>query len=384
MQKIIALNCQPIDKFRYALATEDYKAGERVVADISGVQCLGTVLCHYRQVDEKELSEDLAQIVRRATEQDINLDKENAQRAAKATKLTKQKVAELGLKMKVVGAYYSLDGSKIVIDFTAEDRVDFRELLKVLASSLHARIELRQIGLRDEVKIKGGFGPCGEICCCKRFLNDFGHVSVKMAKTQGLSLSPTKISGLCGRLMCCLAYENSNYEEILKKMPKVGSTIATPSGEGTVVYNDILREMVSVRINGNDDTTSIEAFSLEELKNPTIKPKNVELVSGSFNKTTNKNKNLNGNPPANIKDSKNNHQNFSKDKPTSGSSAAEKPKYGLEFVEPQENPQVQQNAANTESLANAENGGGHKKNFYHKKHYGKKNSNYNKNAETKK
>ena len=139
-------------------------------------------------------------------------------------------------------------------------------MLKDLAASLKVRIELKQIGQRDEVKIKGGIGPCGEICCCKRFLKDFEHVTVKMAKNQGLSLSPTKISGLCGRLMCCLAYENSNYEEILKRMPKINSTVITPKGKGQVVYNDLLRELVSVKEIQKDDTFIVTEWKLSELQ----------------------------------------------------------------------------------------------------------------------
>lgn len=276
MQKIIALNCSPIDNVRYAFASEDYVVGEKLVIDIAGVVCIGSVLAGGKQIDQNDLTEELGTIERRATQLDLEQQQANDAKAQEAVKITKQKVKQLKLKMKVVGAYYSLDASKVVIDFTAEDRVDFRDLLKELASSLHTRIELRQIGQRDEVKIKGGLGPCGEICCCKRFLNDFGHVSVKMAKTQGLSLSPTKISGLCGRLMCCLAYENPTYEEVLKRMPKVGSSIKTPNGEGTVVYNDLLREMVSVRFGSKDETSSIEAFSLEELANPELARKQRE------------------------------------------------------------------------------------------------------------
>ena len=155
---------------------------------------------------------------------------------------------------------------KVLIDFTSEERVDFRELLKVLANELKTRIELRQIGQRDEVKVKGGIGPCGEICCCARFLNDFEHVTVKMAKNQGLSLSPTKISGLCGRLMCCLGYENATYEEILKRMPKMNALVTTPSGKGNVVYNDLLRERVTVKIPQGDDSFNVLEFPVSDIR----------------------------------------------------------------------------------------------------------------------
>ena len=167
--------------------------------------------------------------------------------------------------MKIVSVEYCLDASKVVIEFSAEDRVDFRELLKELASALKVRIELHQVGQRDEVKIIGGLGPCGEECCCVRFLKEFEHVTVKMAKNQGLSLSPTKISGLCGRLMCCLGYENKAYEEVLKRMPKLNSKLQTSKGFGQVVYNDILRERVSVKVQTGEDSFTIYDFALEEL-----------------------------------------------------------------------------------------------------------------------
>ena len=190
--------------------------------------------------------------------------------------------------MKIVGAEYTFDGSKIIIDFTAEERVDFRDLLKVLASELKTRIELRQIGQRDEVKIKGGIGPCGEICCCSRFLNDFEHVTVKMAKNQGLSLSPTKISGLCGRLMCCLGYENSTYEEILSRLPKLNSQVEVKSGKGTVVYLDILRERVSVKLPQGEDSFIVEDYDATEVK--VFQDKNHENKQQNSN-SNNKNKN---------------------------------------------------------------------------------------------
>ena len=213
--------------------------------------------------------------------------------------------------MKVVSCEYTFDGSKIIIEFSAEDRVDFRDLLKELASALKVRIELHQVGQRDEVKIKGGIGPCGEICCCVRFLKDFEHVTVKMAKNQGLSLSPTKISGLCGRLMCCLAYENKTYEEILKKLPKVNSEVDSPKGKGTVVYNDILRERVSVKIKNGEDSFVVYDFSLAELngeepqEEKTIeKTENVEVKTFAPENKRQENK-----PEEVVKTEKNEHKN---------------------------------------------------------------------------
>jgi cell fate regulator YaaT (PSP1 superfamily) len=190
----------------------------------------------------------------------------------------KRKSLDLGLMMKFVSAEYSLDGSKIVIVFSSEERVDFRQFLKDLAIMLKTRIELKQIGQRDEVKVIGGVGPCGEPCCCARFLKDFEHVTVKMAKVQGLSLSPTKINGICGRLMCCLGYESTMYEETLSRMPKIGTELVTPNGKGNVVYNDILRERVSVKRMAEGDTFIVEDFALEDINLETkiINPKPME------------------------------------------------------------------------------------------------------------
>lgn len=267
MQKIVGVNFHELGKIYYFNPNGAvYKPGDKVVVDYQEAQLVATVIFGEKLIDEYDQTEPIKNILRKATENDLKRTQENAQKAAEAVKITKQKVRALGLDMKVVDAVYSLDCSKVIIDFTAEERVDFRELLKELASNLRTRIELKQIGQRDEVKIKGGIGPCGEICCCKRFLNDFEHVTVKMAKNQGLSLSPTKISGLCGRLMCCLGYENPQYEEILKLMPKVNSTVGTPDGDGVAVYNDILRQMVSVKFVKGDEVASITVYPLSDIK----------------------------------------------------------------------------------------------------------------------
>ena len=267
MQKIIGVNFCKLGKINYFFPNNiKCKAGDKVVVDYQDAQLVGTVVFGEKLVDIAELvSEPIKNVIRLATTNDLQKVEDNKTRQEEAVKFCKQKVKELKLDMKVVDATYSLDGSKIIIDFTAEERVDFRELLKELAAKLKTRIELKQIGQRDEVKIKGGIGPCGEECCCKRFLNDFEHVTVKMAKNQGLSLSPTKISGLCGRLMCCLGYENPQYEEILKKMPKINSLVKTPDGEGTAVYNDVLRQIVTVKIVKGEDAT-LNAYNLEEIK----------------------------------------------------------------------------------------------------------------------
>ena len=276
MQKIVAVR-RDNEKVHYYFIEniEDLKLGDKVVVDFDDFQTVVSVSKLGLTVSDDKAIE-LKKIVRRATDSDISKYEMLKKKAKAFLPEIKKKSLNLGLMMKFVSAEYSLDSTKILIVFSSEERVDFRQLLKELAVMLKARIELKQIGQRDEVKICGAVGQCGQPCCCSRFLNDFEHVTVKMAKIQGLSLSPTKINGICGRLMCCLAYETSMYEESLEKMPKVGSEIETPNGIGTVVYNDILRERVSVKRKADGDTFVVEDFSLEELANPEIVKKRNE------------------------------------------------------------------------------------------------------------
>jgi len=182
-----------------------------------------------------------------------------------ALKIAAQKAEKHKLKLKFVDCVYTFDGKKVLLYFTAEGRVDFRELVKDLASSLHARIELCQLHERDDIKMRGALAPCGRPCCCHQFLSDFEKVTIKMAKVQGLSLSPTKISGMCGKLMCCLKYESDYYMEVAKQMPKVKSHVVTPDGEGVVDSLDMLRKEVLVRI-AHDDSVEYKRFPLNELK----------------------------------------------------------------------------------------------------------------------
>ncbi len=263
MQRVVGVKFSSSKVYSFSCGNMSFDLGEEVIVENSYGLSLGKIATPIKEIEET--NEELKPIVRKATSQDKARWKELCQKATKDIPLIKEKVKKLGLEMKIVSAEYTFDASKIIIEFSADDRVDFRELLKELASALHVRIELHQVGQRDEVKVKGGLGPCGEICCCTRFLKDFEHVTVKMAKNQGLSLSPTKISGLCGRLMCCLAYENKNYEESLKKLPKINSEVMSPKGKGIVVYNDVLRERVSVKVKANDDSFTIYDFALDEL-----------------------------------------------------------------------------------------------------------------------
>lgn len=274
MQKIIGVKRNGDKNTYYFLAGEDCVVGSKVVATFDEFQTIGTVSRVDVKIDADKAAE-LSKITRIANETDLSKYNALREKALSQMPKIKTKSLELGLMMKFVSVDYSLDGSKVMIVFSSEDRVDFRQFLKELATMLKSRIELKQIGQRDEVKVCGGVGPCGQPCCCARFLDDFEHVTVKMAKVQGLSLSPTKINGICGRLMCCLGYEADTYEEILSHMPKMGSEVTCPNGVGKVVYNDILRERVSMKRQAEGDTFVVEDFDIEEIS-----------VNGKFFKRT--------------------------------------------------------------------------------------------------
>ena len=246
--------------------------GDKVIVETVRGLDFGTVATPIKTIDRAETDEPLKDVVRIATHQDLAQIKKIKALNKKFLEETKRIVENSGLEMKIISCDTSFDEQKININFTSENRVDFRELVKELGSRFKARIELRQIGARDEVKIIGGLGPCGKVCCCREFLKDFEHVSIKMPKVQGLSLNPTKISGLCGRLMCCLGYENAHYSETFRLMPRINSEVETPEGKGTVVYNNLLKRLVQVRLGKKDDPTSqILEFPLDKIK---IKAKN--------------------------------------------------------------------------------------------------------------
>ena len=220
--------------------------------------------------------EDLKETIKTNSDQRENIlkreiIKENQKKIPAAMEFANEKIAELNLKMKLIGCEYAFDGKKIVFFFTADNRIDFRELVKVLAAKFHVRIELRPIGIRDETKLLGGIAPCGRECCCSKSLTDFGKVTIKMAKNQGLHLNPGKISGPCGRLMCCLEYENEYYAEVFKKMPKLGSTVGTPEGDGVVISNDMLKLISKVKIAKGDGSEVYKDFPVDRLRFKKIK-----------------------------------------------------------------------------------------------------------------
>ena len=229
------------------------QTGDPVIIDTARGPEYGICASGNHEIPEKDVIAPLRSVLRKATAQDEKTVEENREKEKKAQEVCLQKITELELDMQLVSAEVAFDGSKILFFFTADERVDFRELVKNLASVFHTRIELRQIGVRDKAKMVGGLGICGRPFCCASFLDDFQPVSIKMAKTQNLSLNPTKISGTCGRLMCCLKYEQDAYEDLLRNAPKAESFVDTPEGRGTVVEVDLLRSRVKVRLENEPD-----------------------------------------------------------------------------------------------------------------------------------
>ena len=269
--------------------------GDRIVVDtVRGIE-----LAYVTQPTKKdEVQEEIKNVVRIATDKDINDALELEKQVPKITKITSELIDKYKLEMKLVNVNFTLDGTKVIINYVCEDRVDFRDLVKDLASQLKLRIELRQIGIRDQAKIIGGIGFCGKECCCKKYLNDFDKVSIKMAKSQGLSLNPTKISGICGRLMCCLSYENEFYSEISAKMPKLNSRIKTKDGIGVSVYNNLLKQKVTVKTEmGNE--IKVAEYDLNEIevlpKNQPEQPKKVENNKVELDKKVNEKSKENNN-----------------------------------------------------------------------------------------
>ena len=269
MAKIIGVKFKNTAKIYYfapANDVDDYPENSGVVVETSKGLEYGTVVLTKREVSDDQIKHPLKPVIRKATDKDLKRMEENKNKIPNVLAETNKKIKELNLDMKLVNAEYSFDGKKLTFFFSADDRVDFRELVKILAQIFKVRIELRQIGIRDETKLLGGIAPCGRTCCCASCMNDFGKVTIKMAKNQGLHLNPSKISGLCGRLMCCLEYENEYYEKACKKMPKLGSTVTSPDGEGIVISNDMLKFVCKLRIVKADGTDVYKDFPVKDLK----------------------------------------------------------------------------------------------------------------------
>ena len=287
--QVVDIQFRPGQKIYYFdPAGIDCKAGDHVIIDTARGPEYGTCVGGIHTIAAKDVVAPLRPVLRIATAQDEKTAAENHAREKKAYDICLQKIADHGLDMQLVSAECAFDGSKILFFFTADERVDFRELVKNLASVFHTRIELRQIGVRDKAKMVGGLGICGRPFCCASFLDDFQPVSIKMAKTQNLSLNPTKISGTCGRLMCCLKYEQDAYEDLLRTSPKAESFVDTPEGRGTVTEVDLLRQRVKVRMEEHPE--EIHVFQNSEIavlrngkakKNDPPIPADLAPISGS-------------------------------------------------------------------------------------------------------
>ncbi|MBQ9369624.1 MAG: stage 0 sporulation protein [Clostridia bacterium] len=241
-----------------------FEVGDKVIVDTQKGNELGEVVTANTIVPESECPGELKKVVRRATPRDLELAKKAKESEPRALRTAREKATALGIGLKFISAEVSFDCKRVVLYFTAEERVDFRELVKELASALHARIELRQLYERDDVKLRGSLGMCGRECCCRSYLRDFEKVTVKMAKVQGLSLNPTKISGICGKLMCCLKYENDYYAEVYKIMPKVNGKVTTPDGPAVVMSVDMLKKTVTCKVT-SDETFVVKTYPVEEL-----------------------------------------------------------------------------------------------------------------------
>ena len=248
--------------------TLSLQAGDSVIVETARGQEWGRVSIANTQVDNKEVSSPLKPVVRRATKEDDERAEENERLGKEAVKITAQKVEKHKLNMKLVDAEYAFDRSKVTIFFTADGRVDFRELVRDIAGALHTRIELRQIYERDDIRLRGSLGPCGMPCCCITYLNEYEKVTVKMAKNQNLSLNPTKVSGMCGKLMCCLRYENDYYAETCKLMPKVGARVKTADGSVKVEGVDLLKRQIRASLENKDGGIEIKVYKLGQFELP--------------------------------------------------------------------------------------------------------------------
>ncbi len=272
MIKIIGVRFKSIGKIYYFdPAGLKIKHGDRVIVETSrGVEC-GEVVLADREIDESEFNSPVKPVIRIATKHDYETIEKNKKKEQDAFKICEEKIAKHGLKMNLIDVECTFDNNKILFYFTAENRVDFRELVKDLASVFHTRIELRQIGVRDEAKKIGGLGICGQPFCCSRFLGDFQPVSIKMAKEQSLSLNPTKISGTCGRLMCCLKYEQDSYEELLKVTPKIGAVVKVGDSRGVVEDVNLLTGKLRVKMDKTDAVVNVKKDEVEVIKDAIIR-----------------------------------------------------------------------------------------------------------------
>ncbi|MBE6827882.1 MAG: stage 0 sporulation protein [Ruminococcaceae bacterium] len=274
MVQVVGIRFKDVGKIYYFDPDgKEFKKGDFAIVETArGIEC-GEIAMENHEVSEDEIVSPLKVVIRAATQEDLKTVEENREKEKKAFDICEKKIANHGLEMKLVDVEYTFDGSRILFYFTADGRVDFRELVKDLASVFRTRIELRQIGIRDEAKMLGGFGICGRPFCCKSFLGEFQPVSIKMAKEQGMSLNPTKISGTCGRLMCCLKYEQDTYEHLLRHTPKVGAIVETSEGRGTVIENNLITGMLKIILDRRPEAAPmiVERHQVKLIKDAQIK-----------------------------------------------------------------------------------------------------------------
>ena len=280
MIKVIGVRFRKAGKvYFFDPAGMEIKTGDHVIVETARGIEFGHVVLGNREVEDKKVVQPLKPVIRMATRADEEVERKNKEKEKEAFKICLEKIKKHDLQMKLIDAEYTFDNNKVLFYFTADGRIDFRELVKDLASVFRTRIELRQIGVRDETKIRGGIGICGRELCCHTYLSEFAPVSIKMAKEQNLSLNPSKISGVCGRLMCCLTNEEQTYEELNRHLPANGDHVTTPEGlKGDVQAVNVLRQQVKVVVTLDNDEKEIREYKASELKfKPRRKKKDVKL-----------------------------------------------------------------------------------------------------------
>lgn len=272
MTKVVGVRFRPAGKiYFFSPGQFEIKNGDKVIVETARGVEFGTVVTGVKEVEEEQITQPLKPVIRIATAEDIKKEAKNKEKEKEAFDICYEKIRKHGLEMKLIDAEYTFDNNKVLFYFTADGRIDFRELVKDLAGVFRTRIELRQIGVRDETKIRGGIGICGRPLCCHTYLSEFAPVSIRMAKEQNLSLNPTKISGVCGRLMCCLTNEEETYEELNRHLPSNGDHVITPEGlKGDVHSVNVLRQLVKVVVTLDNDEKEIREYKASDIK---FKPK---------------------------------------------------------------------------------------------------------------
>ena len=280
MTRVIGVRFRPAGKiYFFAPGKYNIHTGDKVIVETARGVEFGTVVTGQKDVEDDKITQPLKPVIRIATQDDIRKEEKNREKEKEAFGICLEKIRKHGLEMKLIDAEYTFDNNKVLFYFTADGRIDFRELVKDLASVFRTRIELRQIGVRDGTKIRGGIGICGRPLCCNTYLSEFAPVSIKMAKEQNLSLNPSKISGVCGRLMCCLTNEEETYEELNSRLPSNGDHVTTPEGlRGDVQSVNVLRQQVKVIVTLDNDEKEIREYKASELRfKPKRKKKDVKL-----------------------------------------------------------------------------------------------------------